>query len=228
MDGPKHWLPVTKTSTSRRHWLLTIPKFWNSLVMDEWVARDLAKSYERERERSTQVNLKKWTAMLLSAKRLKVPYHWTAWLWERGRDHIESPFFFFHLYFIKNPSPNSHTKPLSLSLICISSTSLSAIGFLSVLSQVNTIRLPHSFHFLKTLCPWDSFKSSPKQLSHVLLSPAIGFVFSWVNTQHHPICLFHSTSWNPLFLGTRLSHLRSDSVLNTSGPMTWQIQLDRP
>lgn len=205
MDSPKHWLPVTKTSTSRRHWLLTIPKFWNSLVMDESGCKGFGQVLW-ERERSTQVNLKKWTAMLLSAKRLKVPYHWTAWLWERGRDHIESPFFFFHLYFIKNPSPNSHTKPLSLSLICISSTSLSAIGFLSchratpsvslihstswkpcVLGthssrlQSNSVmssshqpldssfhgstpsHLPLSFHFMKSLVPWDSSKSSPKR-----------------------------------------------------------------
>lgn len=185
------------------------------------VVRDLAKSYERERERSTQVNLKKWTAMLLSAKRLKVPYHWMAWLWERGRDHIESPFFFFHLYFIKNPSPNSHTKPLSLShaflqLHCQPLDSCLVTGqhhpspsFLPLLEN------PVSLGLIQVVSK--ATQSCPPLTSH------------WIRLfmgQHHPICLFHSTSWNPLFLGTRLSHLRSDSVLNTSGPMTWQIQLD--
>lgn len=181
MDSPKHRLPVTKTSTSRRHWLLTVPKFWNSLVMDELGCKGFGQVlWERERGQLKSI----WKNELLCFSLLNDwRSHIIEWHgFEREDEIISSPHFSSSIYILLKTHLPIHIPNPSLSLSHMHFFNFIVSHWILVLSQVNTIRLPHSFHFLKTLCPWDSFKSSPKQLSHVLLSPAIGFVSSWVNT----------------------------------------------
>lgn len=222
MDSPKHWLPVTKTSTSRRHWLLTIPKFWNSLVMDESGCKGFGQVlWERERGQLKSI----WKNELLC---FSLPNDWRSHIierhgFEREDEIISSPHFSSSIYILLKTHLPIHIPNPSLSL---------SYAFLQLHCQpLDSCLVTRQHHPSPSFIP---LLENPVSLGLIqVVSKATQscppLTSHWIRLfmgQHHPICLFHSTSWNPLFLGTRLSHLQSDSVLNTSGPMTWQIQLD--